>query len=55
MKINITFTKDELLALQEMNEGNSYTEEIRVQAMNLINQIIDANRNGAISKVTIEG
>ena len=54
MKITIDFNKDEINALQSMN-ADKYTEELRAQAMLLINQIIDNNTDGYIKKVTLEG
>ena len=51
MKLTLEFSKDEILTLQT---DDGYMEYLKEVAQDMLNQIIENNKDGAIKKVTIE-
>jgi hypothetical protein len=51
MKLTLEFSKDEILTLQT---DDGYVEYLKEVAQDMLNQIIESNKDGAIKKVTIE-
>ena len=51
MKLTLEFSKDEILTLQT---DDGYMEYLKEVAQDMLTQIIESNKDGAIKKVTIE-
>jgi hypothetical protein len=51
MNLTLEFSKDEILTLQK---GDGYIEYLKDVAQDMLTQIIESNKYGAIKKVTIE-
>lgn len=53
MKITFDFSKEDIAYLQSDEDG-VFLEKLRGTCVNMMNKVLDNNRNGTIKKVCIE-